>query len=232
MAQLQNWLKQESFPAQFKKIWLAVLAEASDIRRSSGIEQKATNIAQVVLSDLQQKLAYKQPKEILMVGTGKIAELFTQQKPDDVILHFAARKRFLKAKQLAQQSGGQAIFFEAIGERIEQIDAVVSATASPHYVIKKSTVLPAIRQRQNPLYMYDLAVPRDIEPDLAAVPTVVLRDLDSLSELLMGYNQALQPYCQSVETLIETSLSRIEGAINVYNHYSRHAAVTTCAQAG
>lgn len=229
MLQLQNWLRQEDFSAPLKKIWLLILARAVYIRRNSGIEQKATNIAQVVLSDLEQKLKHKQPKEILIVGSGKIAELFVQEKPDNVILHFAARKRYSKAQHLARQSGGEALFLKDIGGKIEGIDAIVSATASPHYIIKKDMVSAAIKQRQRPLYIYDLAVPRDIEPEIAAIPQVVLRNLDGLSELLAEYNKLLAPYSENAMRLIESELSNIEGAVYAYDHYRGRAAVAACA---
>ncbi|MBU4312634.1 MAG: hydroxymethylbilane synthase [Candidatus Omnitrophica bacterium] len=175
LKQLDSWIKEDSFPLIWKNIWSEVLDRAKHIRASSGLDSVKNNIAKIVFKDLGFK------KNIVIIGTGKIAQIFSENKPLGVNLYFVARKKHKKAKRLAKESGGSAVLLDDLGKLLLGADAVISATSSPHYVLRKEHFLDILQKRNRPLFLYDLAVPRDIEPGVGRIPGIFLQNLDDLA---------------------------------------------------
>ena len=214
--QLSSWIKQDSFPYVLKKIWEEVLTRAQEVRVKSGLKGVKNNIATLIFKDLGKQ------KEIVVVGTGKIAQVFSENKPQGVNLHFVACKKHKRARQLARQSGGRAILFDDLRDVFLLADAVVSATKSPHYVLKKRHFSGIAPKPKGPLYLYDLAVPRDIEPDIADIPGIFLQNLDDLGRIFKQHNSSLSESIKKAELLILHHIfeisRQIKENINAYSY--------------
>lgn len=203
--QLSSWLRRGQVSEPIKNIWVKVLRSAANIRDKSGIGSKGVNIADIVLADL----GSSQPKQVVVIGTGKVAELIADKRVPGVSLHFVSRKRESKAKQLARACGGRAIKFDNLFDTLTYADALISATASPHYILGKEKLLRVISKRSKPLYIYDLALPRDIEPEAGDIPGVSLQNLDDLRILFKKHNSGLRECIQKAEDLIEEKLYEV-----------------------
>lgn len=214
--QLKSWIKQDSFPYILKKIWEEVLTKAQEVRVKSGLKGVKNNIATVIFKDLGKQ------KEIVVIGTGKIAQLFSENKPDRINLHFVARKKHKRARQLARQAGGRAILFDDLRDVFLSADAVISATKSPHYVLKKRYFSGIIPKPKSLLYLYDLAVPRDIEPEISDLPGIFLQNLDDLDRIFKQHNKGLSESIKKAELLILHHIFEIAGkfreATNAYSY--------------
>ena len=208
LAQLDSWVNEYSFPWILRNIWKEVLIRAEDIRIRSGIEEKSSNIAEIIFK----RLIESRKKDIVIVGTGKIARLFSENKPAGINLHFVARKKHKRAKQLARWSEGKAVLLDDLRELLLRADAVISATSSPHYVLKKEHFVDITEKRIEPLDLYDLAMPRDIEPAVQNISGISLKNLDDLDQLFRGYAKTLEENIKSAESLIrQHSAELLEG---------------------
>jgi len=231
-SQLVNWSGQEGFPEILGRFWSEVLAKAKDIIRQLPAGARQTDIAEVVLADIAKKLRFKSSKEIIIVGTGKVAQLFARQPAEDRHIYFVARKKQSRAKQLAALVGGDILSITDLPQLLPRVDVLISATSSPHCLIKGVSLLSGAGRRQNPLYIYDLAVPRDIAEEVGRIEGVVLHDLESINEIIAPYNRAVGPYYKKAELLIEEAVADIQGAVNENAHKGWNAAFTAGVVAG
>ncbi len=225
LEQLKSWLRQSSFPLLLKDVWYKVLTYAQDIRFKSGLNEVKNNIARIIFKDV----SLKGQKDIIVIGTGRIAQLLAENKPPEVNLHFVSRKRHSRARQLARYSGGKAILLKDLPNMLLKADIVVSATASPHYVLKKKYLS---RRKNKLLYLYDLAVPRDIEPEVGNIEGVILKNLDDLDIFFKQHNQHLSLYTQKVQFLIDKSVEILKEEVDECLHQSGCTAQPTFIKTG
>ncbi|MFC1708617.1 hypothetical protein ACFL2J_00960 [Candidatus Omnitrophota bacterium] len=222
--QLRLWVGSGLLPLLLRALWVQVLAVAEDIRFKSGINIGKSDVVEFVLSDLKKRINLQKQREVVVIGTGKIAQLVSEKQIGKTKLYFASRKRHSRSRRLARNSDGQAILLDDLGEKLLTADALISATSSPHLVLKRSHLVKAASQRKRILYLYDLAVPRDIDPGVANIKNVFLQDLDSLENVFKQHNQSFEPYALSAGFLIEETVRAIEEKIDAYAYQGRDAA--------
>ncbi len=229
--QLSSWVRQSSVSQVIKDLWVKVLPLAQDIRAKLGLSAEETDIADIVLGDLAYHCSAK-PKEIVVVGTGKIAGLIAEGRIPGVNLCFVSRKRESKAKQLAKASGGRAILFDDLLDVLTSADSLISATTSPHYILAREELLKVVKRRDKLLYIYDLAVPRDIEPKIRDIQGVSLQNLDDLDLLFKEHKRKLRHCVRQTEPLIEESIRTIEEEFYESSYQGRHQAELISLKAG
>ncbi|MBO4301747.1 glutamyl-tRNA reductase [Methanosarcinaceae archaeon] len=122
-------------------------------------------------------------KKILVVGVGEMGVLVAKALADkDLEGIYISNRTFQKAKDLAYELGGEAIQFDDMPAYLDKADVVISATGAPHYVITKDKVEAAMKTRNGkPLFLVDIANPRDIEESVGEIENVTLCNIDNLS---------------------------------------------------
>jgi len=222
--QLGSWVRQSSVSQPIKNLWIKVLPLAQDIRAKLGISGRGINIADIVLGDLAYHIGSARQKEVIVVGTGKVAELIADRRIPGVNLHFVSRKKQSKARQLAKASGGRAISLDNLFDALAYVDGLISATASPHYILGREELLRVVKERDKLLYIYDLALPRDIEPKIRGIQGVSLQNLDDLNVLFKEHNRNFKHSVWQAEGLIEESIRIIEEELYESSYQSRNQA--------
>lgn len=198
--QLKAWTSQPGFPLKLGELVDEAITLAIKIRVKSGLTYGINNIAGAILHDLKKHVGLERPK-VVVVGTGKVAELFSTYQNKEVELYFAAHKNMEKAKVLADRTHGQAIELKEAGKVFNIADALVSATSSPHYLFHKKDFSCLTRQKK--FYLYDIAAPADIEPGVSELEGVILKDLFSLGDVFEEFNSALRQQLYLAEHLVE-----------------------------
>jgi len=160
-------------------------------REETGISEGETSIGSIVLSLIKEELGTLKDKKILIIGVGKVAESLTQHMKRENIetIVFVSNRTFEKAQELAQAVGGQAVNFALLKQNLKEADAVISATGSPHTIIRKEEIAEMLRHKQrtsnqHPLLIIDLAVPRDVDPEVKHLEGVTLFCLDDLDFII------------------------------------------------
>ncbi|MDD4909680.1 MAG: hypothetical protein PHR44_03250 [Candidatus Omnitrophica bacterium] len=189
--QLDSWLSNEGFPSALKELWQEALLLSEGARLSSGTGNSSHNIAGVVFDDIGRSIRSGRALEITVVGTGKIAEIISQYPVKPARINFAAHKNFRKAVLLAKGSGGEAVNLAELPRLLAATDVLISATLSPHYVIKAKDVSAAAVGRAAPLYIYDLAMPLDVEPDVSGIKGIILKNTDDLKDAFERHNNLI-----------------------------------------
>ena len=139
----------------------------------------AVNLAQQIFSDLKQDTA-------LLIGAGETIELVVRHLVDKGIKHIIVANRTLdRAQLLAREFNGEAILLAEIPEHLHRADIVISSTASQLPLLGKGAVESALKKRKHkPMFMLDIAVPRDIEEQVGELDDVYLYTVDDLHAVI------------------------------------------------
>lgn len=127
--------------------------------------------------------------QILLLGAGKMSELAARHLlQNGVRFVVVANRTYERAVDMAARLGGRAIHFEeAFQGGVEQADIIISSTAAPHPILTKEKLLPVMRRRRGrPLFLIDIALPRDVAEDVNTLDNVFLYNLDDLQAYLQN----------------------------------------------
>jgi glutamyl-tRNA reductase len=159
---------------------------AKKIRTETGIGDSAVSVSYAAIELARKIFGELSGKGILLIGAGEMAELAVEHlRRHRVGTIYVANRTFERGLGLAQQFGGQAIRIEEIDETLKQVDIVISSTGAPGYMITRKQVKEKMRGRRNrPIFLIDIAVPRDIEPTVNRVNNAYVYDIDDLKGVI------------------------------------------------
>ena len=123
--------------------------------------------------------------KIIVLGAGDTSEKMARSfKTRGARQIFVSNRSFDRAQVLAQETGGRAIRFEEWEKEFADLDILVTSTSAPHAIVTLEKIVPVLRHRgDRPLFMIDVAVPRDIDPDVHRLDGVYVYDLDALQAM-------------------------------------------------
>ncbi|NCD24582.1 MAG: glutamyl-tRNA reductase [Deltaproteobacteria bacterium] len=156
-----------------------VRTETAIASSAVSISYAAVELARKIFTDLSRHGA-------LLVGAGEMAELAATHLLSAGVRDISVVNRTLaKGEELARQFGGHALPFEQLSQALLEADIVISSTGSPTAIIKARDMKDVLRKRRNrPIFFIDIAVPRDIDPDVNSLDNVYLYDIDDLKEVV------------------------------------------------
>jgi len=125
-------------------------------------------------------------KNVLMIGAGKTAELAAYHFQENGVKNInVVNRTFARAEELAEKLNGSAYTLDQLPEVLLETDIVISATSSEEYVVTSALIKPISKKRHHrPIFLIDLAIPRDIDPDIDKIDGVFLYNLDDLHEIV------------------------------------------------
>lgn len=207
LEQINSW--SNKIPAGLAGLWNRAYSDALLIRRESGLNGQ-DNIATLVFEDMKKKLVWPDKLKIAVIGTGKIAGLLARHRPVNARLIFAAHKNKSAAEKLAESACGKTVSLSDLPGVLAEADFLVSATASPHFILKAEELERIVLRRKKPLYIYDLAIPRDIEPAAGKIEGIILRNLDDLSFIFKERNDRIKNNLFLAEYLVGEKVKEYE----------------------
>ncbi|MBL8520570.1 MAG: glutamyl-tRNA reductase [Betaproteobacteria bacterium] len=159
---------------------------AKSVRSDTAIGETSVSMAAAALRLAQQVFGDLSATRLLLVGAGEMIELvathFVARRPMGIAV---ANRTLDRGEALARSFHGQAMTLQQLPERLHEFDVVISCTASTLPLIGKGMVESALKQRRHkPMFMVDLAVPRDIEAEVADLDDVFLYTLDGLGRII------------------------------------------------
>jgi len=165
------------------KVFLKSIQVGKKIRRETKISQGNISYGSVIFSMAKDFLDTLENKDIILIGTGKMVSLMISYLKDKKAkVSIVANKHFDMAVKLASQVNGKAIKFDEIGYFLNTADLLISSTSAPHFILKKSDFEKRLSYK--PLLIFDIAVPRDIDPEARNISGLYLYDIDDLTTLI------------------------------------------------
>jgi glutamyl-tRNA reductase len=183
-------------------------AVAKEVRSSTEIGTHSISMAAAAVRLASQLFEDLREIRVLFVGAGEMIELAATHFAARTPRHMAVANRTLeRGERLAQRFGAEAVRLADLPARLHEFDAVVSCTASTLPLIGLGAVERALKARRHrPMFMLDLAVPRDIEPEVSQLDDVFLYTVDDLSALVQSGGEKRQAAVAQAEAIIETGV--------------------------
>ena len=159
---------------------------AKRVRTETGIGDHAVSISYAAIELGRKIFGSLEGKKVLLIGAGEMAELAVEHLIRNRIGSISvANRTFKRGVELARHFNGKAIRLEEIPDYLKIVDIIISSTGSPDFIIKRDQVKGVMRKRRNrPIFFIDIAVPRDIDPEINKITNSYVYDIDDLKGII------------------------------------------------
>jgi glutamyl-tRNA reductase len=191
--------------ATLHRLFQRSFAVAKEVRTTTRIGAESVSMAAAAVKLAARIFPSLKDQNVLLIGAGEMIELvathFAAQGPARITV---ANRTIERAERLASRFNAHAIELRTLADRLHEHDIVVSCTASSLPILGKGLVERALRaRRRRPVFMVDLAVPRDIEQEAAELDDVFLYTLDDLAEIVSANLDQRRSALEQAEAIIE-----------------------------
>jgi glutamyl-tRNA reductase len=198
----QNTAQKSRLDKSLHKLFQTAFFVGKRVRKETGISEGAMSHSQAVVNILYKKIPNLKGATITLIGVNKMNEKIIQfllNKGASTI--FIGNRTYQKARGLALKYNSTALPFSSLPKTLVKTDVLISATSAPHYIIKKETPFPS-----QPILIFDLAVPRDVDPMVGKIPNVTLFNIDKIEKHLQQNIKARQEKIALAEEIINTEV--------------------------
>ena len=212
------------------KLFQHAFTVAKQVRTDTEIGSSPVSVAFAAVSLAKQIFGELNESTALLIGAGDTIELTARHLHSKGIKHIIVANRSLdRAQNLADEFDGEAIRLQHIGDHLHRADIVIASTASPLPVLGKGTVERALKTRKRqPIFMVDLAVPRDVEPEVGTLDDVYLYAIDDLQEVIDENLQSRQDAAEQAHDIIADEVhhylnwQRSLGSVDIISELRTH----------
>lgn len=206
-------------------LFRAAIHTGKRVRTETAIGMNPASVSSVAANLAGQLLGDLSSKRVLLIGAGEMGAMAARALLKRGVSNIVVTNRtYEHALPLAQTWGGRAVSFQQLAVALEEADIVLTSTGAPHTILNPTLLATVLAARpERPLLILDIAVPRDVDPDVVQIPNVRLYDIDDLlgqAEHNLRERQAEVPLVQAI---IEAELAQF------LNWFSSLDAVATIA---
>ena len=199
--------------ARLNKAFQRAFNVAKQIRTETNIQRGSISVASVAVELAEKIFDALHHRQVMVIGAGetseKAARALLSRGAHSVIVSNRSHDR---AVALAAELGGRAVHFEDWASEFAHIDIVISSTSAPHYVLDRVKLEPLMKLRKNrPLLLIDIAVPRDIEPEVNFLEEVYLYNIDDLQAIAADYLRQRKDETARCEIIIAEKVKGLLG---------------------
>lgn len=186
------------------RLFQATFSAAKQVRTDTAIGENPVSVAFAAVSLARQIFSDLQRSQALLIGAGETITLVARHLHEQGVKRIVVANRTLeRAKVLAEEFGAHAVLLADIPQELVNSDIVISSTASQLPILGKGAVESALKQRRHkPIFMVDIAVPRDIEPEVGELDDVYLYTVDDLHEVVAENLKSRQGAAQAAEEMV------------------------------
>ncbi len=187
---------------------------AKQIRSETNIQRGSVSVGSVAVELAEKIFESLRDRQVMVIGAGdtseKTARALLSRGAQSIIV---SNRSYDRAQALARELNGRAIQFDEWAEEFKKIDIVISSTAAPHYILDRVKLEPLMKLRKNQsLLLIDIAVPRDIEPEVNFLENVYLYNIDDLQTIADDYLKQRREEIARCETIIRDKVRALLGA--------------------
>lgn len=212
-------------------VFQQVFAVAKRVRTETAIGENPVSVAYAAVSLASRIFTDLGQQTALLIGAGETIELVARHLLEQGIKQLVVANRTLnRAEQLAQNFGAEAILLADIPEHLSRADIVISSTASQLPILGKGAVESALQQRRHrPMFMVDIAVPRDIESQVGKLDDVYLYTVDDLRGVIDEGRRSREKAAEAAHQIVEVAAAefmrerRSLGAVDTIRSYRQRA---------
>jgi glutamyl-tRNA reductase len=217
----------------FNKLFRQSFEVGKRVRNETAIGESAVSISYAAVALAKKVFETLEGRTVLVLGAGKMSELTARHLCSNGVCNvLVANRTFERAVELADKFDGEAIPYEDLYERLADADILISSTAATEYVVTRDNIAQAMRHRKgDPLFLIDIAVPRDIDPDVNEVGDVFLYDIDDLNGVVESNLEERMREAEKAERIIGEELAAFEAWLESMEVVPTVAAIRAKAEA-
>ncbi len=204
---------------ELRHLFPSVFEVTKQIRNQTDIGANPISLAYIIIQLAKRIFTKLETRKVLLVGAGTIMELVATHLHASGIRHLIVANRTIeKASSLSDQFKGHAIRSGDIPNYMNDVDIVITATASQLPIIGKGMVESTLKKKKHrPIFMVDLAIPRDIEPEVSDLDDIYLYNIDDLQSVIASNLKNREESAKLAEAIIEIQVQHYMRKLNVFN---------------
>jgi glutamyl-tRNA reductase len=180
------------------------------VRNETVIQRGSTSVGSVAVELAEKIFGHLRDCRVLLIGAGEMSRVCAQS-----LLSRGAKSIFIsnrhheRAVELAAEMKGSAIRFDDWEKAVHDVDIIISSTSAPHFIVTPELIKPAMhKRRSHPLFIIDIAVPRDVDPRVNNIEEVYLYDVDALQAIADEGRRKRERELVKCEEIIEEQLRK------------------------
>ncbi|WP_457636900.1 glutamyl-tRNA reductase [Oceanithermus sp.] len=191
-----------------EKAFQTAIAAGKRARAETGVGRGAVSVAYAAVDLARSVFGDLTGLRALVLGAGEMAERVLEH-----LVHYGTREVWVlnrtlaNAEKLARKYGGRAFGMEQVGEALASADIVVASAAAPHFIVRYERVKQILPKRNRPLFLIDIALPRNVDPRVAELAGAYLYNLDDLEEVVAHNRATRAGELPRVEEIIDGELA-------------------------
>lgn len=190
---------------------------AKRVRSETGIGQMAVSVSYAAVELSRKIFGSLQNRTIMIVGAGKMSELAARHLRRSGASHvFVTNRTHERAVEMAKLFQGTPVEYTRFVSMLPEVDIVITSSGAPHYILRKEDMHRVISARRNkPMFLIDIAVPRNIEPSVNDLDNVFLYDIDDLQEVVNANLRERMKEADHAESLVTEEVDRMMARMKV-----------------
>ena len=201
--------------AQLDQLLTRAFAVAKRVRTETAVGSSSVSVASVAVELAEKIFGNLHGKSVYLVGAGKMSELAARH----LLAHgaasiFVANRTYDRAIRLAQQFNGQAIEFSRLYDTCDRADIVITSTGSPHFIFRREHGEKFLARRKNrPMFFIDIAVPRDVDPELNKLDGIFVYDIDDLQQAVSSHVADRKKEAEKAESIVNGEVEKFRARL-------------------
>ncbi len=201
--------------SQLDQLMTRAFAVAKRVRTETAVGSSAVSVASVAVELAKKIFGSLQGKNVYLVGAGKMTELAARH----LLAHgagsiFVANRTYDRAIRLAQKFNGQAIEFSRLYDTCDRADIVITSTGAPHAIFRREHGEQFLSRRKNrPMFFIDIAVPRDVDPEMNKLDGIFVYDIDDLQQGVASHVADRKKEAERADQIINTEVERFQARL-------------------
>ncbi len=183
---------------------------AKRVRTETEIASNAVSVSFAAVELARKIFGQLNDKTVMLIGAGEMCELAARHFINNGVSSVMVTNRtFARAEKLAVEFNGRPVPFDEFVEHLHQVDIVLTSTGAPNFILGHQKMEEVIRKRKNrPMFLIDIAVPRDIEPKVNDIANIYLYDVDDLQEVVQANLKERQKEAKKAEAIIDQEIGQ------------------------
>lgn len=184
---------------------------AKRVRSETGLAQGLVSVSSIACDLAEKIFGELRRRRVLLLGAGKMSEAAARSLAARGAILYVLNRSPERAEQLADACGGTARPLESLAAELTEADVVISSTSNPGFVITRELMHDVMKaRRRRPIFLIDIAVPRDVDPRSGDLENVFLYDIDDLQQVSRENLAARQSEVADAEAIVDDEVLRFE----------------------
>jgi glutamyl-tRNA reductase len=201
--------------SQLDALLTRAFSVAKRVRNETAVATSAVSVASVAVDLAKKIFGNLEGKSVFLMGAGKMCELAARHlQAHGASQIYVCNRTYERGVALARKFNGEAVAFEQLYENVPRADIVISSTGAPHAIFRKEHGDRFLRERRNrPMFFIDIAVPRDVDPEMNKLDGIFVYDIDDLQQVVSSHVADRKVEAERAEAIVQMEVEKFQARL-------------------